>query len=122
MAQEKSRAVRTRKTTKGESGAAAPKTEKPKSAPKASGPRATPKKETEAVKRPRAPRGVAGEAKTAARKTAAKAPARRRATLVAVPEPTPEEIAFHAYLLWEQGAPGDETEHWLRAEAELRAA
>jgi hypothetical protein len=33
-----------------------------------------------------------------------------------------ETIAFHAYLLWERGEPGDAGEHWLRAERELAAA
>ena len=47
-------------------------------------------------------------------------PRTRRPKLV--PEPPRETIAEHAYLLWERGEPGDETEHWLRAEAELRAA
>ena len=36
--------------------------------------------------------------------------------------PATEAIAFHAYLLWEQGEPGDAGEHWLRAERELAAA
>ncbi len=30
-------------------------------------------------------------------------------------------VAVRAYLLWEQGEPGDATEHWLRAERELAA-
>jgi hypothetical protein len=33
-----------------------------------------------------------------------------------------KKTADGAYLLWASGAPGDETAHWLRAEAELRAA
>ena len=33
-----------------------------------------------------------------------------------------DEVAQLAYLMWERGEPGDATEHWLRAEAELRAA
>ena len=37
-------------------------------------------------------------------------------------EPGAEQIAELAYLLWERGEPGDPTEHWLRAEAELRSA
>ncbi len=57
-------------------------------------------------------------AKAAAKKTTT--PRARRPKLV--PEPQRETIAEHAYLLWERGEPGDETEHWLRAEAELRAA
>jgi hypothetical protein len=36
--------------------------------------------------------------------------------------PVSETIAFHAYLLWERGEPGDASEHWLRAERELAAA
>ena len=37
-------------------------------------------------------------------------------------EPGQEAIAELAYLMWERGEPGGETEHWLRAESELRAA
>jgi len=37
----------------------------------------------------------------------------------AVSEPMP--VATLAYLLWEQGEPGDALEHWLRAERELAA-
>ena len=40
----------------------------------------------------------------------------------APPEPEAGAIAELAYLMWERGEPGDETEHWLRAEAELEAA
>ena len=36
--------------------------------------------------------------------------------------PASEAIAFHAYMLWERGEPGDASEHWLRAERELAAA
>jgi hypothetical protein len=36
--------------------------------------------------------------------------------------PASETIAFHAYLLWERGEPGDAGEHWFRAERELAAA
>jgi hypothetical protein len=72
--------------------------------------------------------GAAGKAgtttaKSTAKKTTAKkatTPRTRRPELV--PEPSSEAIAEHAYLLWERGEPGDQTEHWLRAEAELRAA
>ncbi len=61
-------------------------------------------------------------AKAATKKGAAKTatPRTRRPKLVV--EPPREAIAEHAYLLWERGEPGGETEHWLRAEAELRAA
>jgi hypothetical protein len=58
---------------------------------------------------------AAGE--TAAPKTARKPRARRETV-----ESRPEEIARLAYLMWERGEPGDAIEHWLRAEAELRAA
>jgi Protein of unknown function (DUF2934) len=53
----------------------------------------------------------------------AKKPAPRRARKAkAPPEPAADSIAELAYLMWERGEPGDQTEHWLRAEAELRAA
>jgi len=54
-----------------------------------------------------------------AKKTAAKAPRRREAPRVTA---RPDEIAVRAYLLWEQGEPGDATDHWLAAERELAAA
>ena len=38
------------------------------------------------------------------------------------PEPVAEAIAALAYLMWERGEPGGETEHWLRAETELKSA
>jgi Protein of unknown function (DUF2934) len=72
---------------------------------------------------------AAGKAKktTAAKATGKKPTAKRatgtraaRPTLVA--EPSRDAIAERAYHLWERGEPGDQTEHWLRAEAELRAA
>jgi hypothetical protein len=54
---------------------------------------------------------------------AAKKPAPRRTRKPkAPPEPTADSVAELAYLMWERGEPGGETEHWLRAEAELRAA
>ena len=59
-----------------------------------------------------------GRTTKAAAKTATTRP--RRPKLVV--EPTREAIAEQAYLLWERGEPGGETDHWLRAEAELRAA
>jgi len=52
---------------------------------------------------------------------AAKKPVRARKPK-AEPEPVVDAIAQLAYLMWERGEPGDETEHWLRAEAELKAA
>ena len=39
-----------------------------------------------------------------------------------MPATEPADVAVRAYLLWEQGEPGDATEHWLRAEQELLAA
>ena len=76
------------------------------------------KKTTEAMgkkaaPKPKSPKPAATKAKTTAR--AGK-------TVAVVAAPTPEAIAEHAYLLWERGEPGDQTTHWLRAEAELRAA
>jgi Protein of unknown function (DUF2934) len=59
------------------------------------------------------------------KRAAAKAkatPTGRKLRAVVVAEPTREAIAERAYLLWEQGEPGDETTHWLLAEDELRAA
>jgi Protein of unknown function (DUF2934) len=44
---------------------------------------------------------------------------RSRSRKRAVEAPSTEAVALHAYLLWEQGEPGDATEHWLRAEREL---
>ena len=44
-------------------------------------------------------------------------PRRRRANQ----GPTADDVATRAYLLWERGEPGDELEHWLRAEQELAA-
>ena len=61
-------------------------------------------------------------AKPAATKAKAKPPAKPRKPVAILAEPTSEAIAEHAYLLWERGEPGDDTAHWLRAEAELRAA
>jgi Protein of unknown function (DUF2934) len=77
--------------------------------------------------KPRAPR--ARKKLTASEATADKtAPTRpRRATLSKAAAPPldsaqPEDVALRAYLLWEQGEPGDATEQWLRAERELTAA
>jgi Protein of unknown function (DUF2934) len=78
------------------------------------------KKTTEATGKKAAPRPKS--AKPAATKAKAKTTTRARKTVAGMATPTPEAIAEHAYLLWERGEPGDQTEHWLRAEAELRAA
>jgi Protein of unknown function (DUF2934) len=76
---------------------------------------------------------VTGEA-TAKRRTrvstalsGAKPAAKKRKASTAPPRTAPvavgtEDVALLAYLLWERGAPGDATEHWLRAEQELAAA
>ena len=80
-----------------------------------------------AEEKPRAPR--ARKKSTASEATAEKpAPKRpRRAAVTKAAEPQlgiaqPVDVAFRAYLLWEQGEPGDSTDHWLRAERELAAA
>ena len=61
-----------------------------------------------------------GKKTAAAKATAKKATATRAPKLVA--EPPHDAIAERAYHLWQRGEPGDQTEHWLRAESELRAA
>ena len=74
------------------------------------------------------PRKTAAKAETkaATKKTAAskatRAPAKRTRKPAVGADPKPDAIAELAYLLWERGEPGDQTEHWLRAEAELRTA
>jgi hypothetical protein len=79
-----------------------------------------------AEQKPRAPRArkktaetEPGAAEAAPKKKAATASRRRAA---ATPATEPADVAVRAYLLWEQGEPGDATEHWLRAEQELLAA
>jgi hypothetical protein len=54
----------------------------------------------------------------AKKKTAVTSRLRRKA----VAAPQPGDVAVLAYLLWEQGEPGNADEHWLRAEQELAAA
>jgi len=83
-----------------------------------------------AEQKPRAPRArrkttgaegaevAAVETTTKKRKTAV-TPRRRRSI---GPSHQPGDVAVRAYLLWEQGEPGDATDHWLRAEQELAAA
>lgn len=89
-------------------------------------PRARKKTETDAVageaaaKRPR--RAAAAKPATEAgakKKAATTTPRTRKSTVVAM---QPGDVAIRAYLLWEQGEPGDATDHWLRAEHELAAA
>jgi hypothetical protein len=92
MAEQKPRAARSRKTE--EAAAAAEK----------------------AVKRKGATAAKRAEQPTAKKATTSRS---RRKPGVAVRS---DEIAMRAYLMWEQGEPGDPTDHWLRAERELLAA
>ena len=77
-----------------------------------------------AEQKPRAPRARKKTAET--EPVAAKAAAKKKATTSrrrsVTPATEPADVAVRAYLLWEQGEPGDATEHWLRAEQELLAA
>jgi len=80
-----------------------------------------------ADEKPRAPRA---RKKTTETDAAAKPAAKKRKTATAtswsrtnaIVTTQPGDVATLAYLLWEQGEPGDATEHWLRAEQELEAA
>jgi hypothetical protein len=101
MAEEKPRAPRARKkTTKAETEAAEGKT---------------------TAKQPSRAKAAASTPKPAAKKKTVAATSRsKRITTVAAVEP--HDVATLAYLLWEQGEPGDAAEHWLRAEQELAAA
>ena len=74
---------------------------------------------TEATAKKAAPKPKSAKPAATKAKTTAKG---RKTVAVAAAAPTSEAIAEHAYLLWERGEPGDQTTHWLRAEAELRAA
>lgn len=80
-----------------------------------------------AEQKPRAPRARKKTAEAdpvvakAAVKKKAASPTSRRSTSV-TPATEPADVAVRAYLLWEQGEPGDATEHWLRAEQQLLAA
>jgi len=102
MAEEKPRAARARKkTTKAETEAAEGKT---------------------TAKRPSRAKAAASTPKPAATKkktVAATSRPRKTSTVAAV---QPHDVATLAYLLWEQGEPGDAAEHWFRAEQELAAA
>ena len=77
-----------------------------------------------ADEKPRAPRARKNETDAAAKQVA------KRKTTVATARPrkkavaggAPPDVATLASLLWEQGEPGDATDHWLRAERELAAA
>ena len=80
-----------------------------------------------AEQKPRAPRARKKTAeadpvvaKTAVKKKATTTTSTRRSRVT--PAMEPGDVAVRAYLLWEQGEPGDSTEHWLRAEHELMAA
>ena len=76
-----------------------------------------------AEQKPRATRArkKAAETEPVAAKPAVKKKATSRPQSV-TPATEPADVAVRAYLLWEQGEPGDATEHWLRAEQELLAA
>jgi len=93
MAEQKPRAARSRKK-KAEAGAVAETT----------------------VKRPSVAAAKPAEQPATKKTTTSRS---RRKLAVAV---QPDEIAVRAYLLWEQGEPGDATDLWLRAERELVAA
>jgi hypothetical protein len=95
MAEQKPRAPRARKRTMDADDAA----------PEASG-----KRPTQGTKK-------ASTTESAPKRKAAPAPRRRKGAV-----PTPDQVAVRAYLLWEQGEPGDAAAHWLRAEQELAAA
>ena len=82
-----------------------------------------------AEEKPRAPRArkKASETETVIKATPKKKPAttaarRRKVTQITAVPAEPEYVAVRAYYLWEQGEPGDPTEHWLRAEQELAEA
>ena len=76
-----------------------------------------------AEQKPRAPRArkKAAETEPVPVKPAVKKKATTSRSRV-MPATEPADVAVRAYLLWEQGVPGDATEHWLRAEQELLAA
>lgn len=72
---------------------------------------------TAAAPAPRAPR------KRATKATAPQAPVIEVALSAEESEARlRDEIALHAYLLWQSGAPGDREAHWLAAEQSLRSA
>jgi hypothetical protein len=80
-----------------------------------------------AEQKPRAPRARKKDAETepvaakaTPKKKAASTSPRRRPSVTPATEPA--DVAVRAYFLWEQGEPGNATEHWLRAEQELLAA
>jgi hypothetical protein len=82
--------------------------------------------------KPRAPRARkrTTDAEPVEGTTPATKPAAKKKTTAAVPRGrksapavrTSDAVAVRAYLLWEQGEPGDADDHWLRAERELAAA
>lgn len=72
------------------------------------------KKPTSEPAKPRATR-----AKAAPKTTAKVAPPAQVVDLRS-PEQERDAIALQAYLLWEQGQPGDEISHWLAAEELVR--
>ena len=99
MAEEKPRAPRARKkTTEADKEAVVSKT---------------------SAKRPSGTKATASAAKATTKKKTPATPRAKKTPLLVV---EPADVATLAYLLWEQGEPGDAAEHWLRAEHELEAA
>ncbi len=64
------------------------------------------------------PKATKARPKAATSVTKPKTASRRKQPIA----PVETEIATLAYLMWERGERGDATDHWLRAEAELRTA
>ena len=62
--------------------------------------------------RARTKKDTVGEVEPAAKPKARRKPPAKKPLM---------EVATLAYLLWEQGEPGDAVEHWLRAEREIAA-
>lgn len=71
---------------------------------------------------PKRTRAKKTPAETPKRPRKASTPRTRSAKAQPKAEVGHETIAFRAYELFEQGAPGDALEHWLAAERELAAA
>lgn len=98
-----SRAPRTRRSTKAET-AAVPTTPEPAKAAEVTPPK------------PRAPR----RAKAASAPVATPPPAASQVVDLRATTGVEEQIAVTAYLMWEQGQPGDADQHWYAAERLVR--
>ena len=72
-------------------------------------------------KKPRARATAKPKVEAAPKKTVTRA-RKPKAAPVAVSEVRFEHVAECAYFLWQNGAGGDSTAHWLQAERELAAA